>query len=79
MSEVHLGVKCAVCAVKIYNTRFKCIVCDHYNLCCDCEYKGNHRNHVMLRIGYPFDKSWQVSGDVVYSICELMQFSECAE
>ncbi|KAH7715558.1 hypothetical protein AAVH_17043 [Aphelenchoides avenae] len=35
----------------ICGTRFKCAVCDNFDLCEACEASGVHAHHVMLRIG----------------------------
>ncbi|KHJ80293.1 zinc finger, ZZ type, partial [Oesophagostomum dentatum] len=51
---VHRNVVCDVCdAPFIVGTRYKCIVCDDFDLCQNCERTGVHSNHGMVRIVDP--------------------------
>jgi len=43
-------VVCDVCSKVITTFRYKCLQCPDYDLCADCEHKGNHSRHVMLRV-----------------------------
>jgi len=58
-SEEHTGFQCNECQlVPIKGLRFKCNVCDTYDLCITCMEKGIHdRTHTLLAIGkYQFSK-----------------------
>ncbi|KAJ9576608.1 hypothetical protein L9F63_025495, partial [Diploptera punctata] len=49
----HRGVSCDGCSVRIRGFRYKCIQCRDYDLCCDCEGKGVHGSHFMIRMPLP--------------------------
>ena len=49
----HPGVVCDVCNSEIYGSRFKCIECPDYDLCCTCEGRGEHSDHRMIRTRNP--------------------------
>lgn len=57
--EKHPGVVCDVCDKSIIGTRFKCLACPDYDLCSECESKGFHPEHEMLRIRKPGGNPWQ--------------------
>ena len=47
----HSGVSCDVCEVyPIGGVRYKCTVCDDYDLCSKCKQIGSHPQHKMKRI-----------------------------
>jgi len=53
-SQVHSGVTCDSCNKKpIEGYRYKCVVCDDYDLCGVCEAAGRHPGHNMMRIANP--------------------------
>ena len=53
-NAVHLNIVCDGCEmVNIRGSRFKCLVCDDYDLCEKCCFKGMHDEHAMLRIPTP--------------------------
>lgn len=59
-NHVH-RVQCDECAARgfddpIAGVRYKCAVCDHYDLCSKCERRGLHDHHIMLRFGRIADK-----------------------
>ncbi|KAH7715557.1 zinc finger protein [Aphelenchoides avenae] len=60
----------------IYGTRFKCAVCDSFDLCEACEASGVHAHHVMLRIGVIVQDaiSWSRTWKPLHS--ELKKFCE---
>jgi len=53
-SQIHPGVACDSCDKKpIEGNRYKCVVCDDYDLCGSCEAAGRHPGHNMMRIATP--------------------------
>lgn len=52
---LHPGVTCDGCEGKVVGNRFKCLLCDDYDLCGDCESAGRHPEHSMMRIVRPGD------------------------
>ncbi len=49
----HPGVVCDGCSGSIYGRRFKCVTCPDYDLCGECEGKGQHTDHNMYVIDQP--------------------------
>ena len=51
---VHKGIRCDGCGLHpIVGWRFKCTICDDYNLCENCEENiGSKHNHPLLKIYY---------------------------
>eukprot|EP00092_Neocalanus_flemingeri_P083635 GFUD01104985.1.p1 GENE.GFUD01104985.1~~GFUD01104985.1.p1 ORF type:complete len:225 (-),score=46.01 GFUD01104985.1:168-752(-) len=50
-SETHPGVACDACGKQpIEGHRYKCVVCDDYDLCGSCKADGHHPGHNMMRI-----------------------------
>ena len=51
----HNGVSCDNCGMKdIIGVRYKCIQCENYNLCQNCEIKNCHDiNHIFIKIKMP--------------------------
>lgn len=48
------GIQCDGCNKKpIYNVRYKCLSCDNYDLCSECEGKNIHSNHVFAKFKSP--------------------------
>merc|ERR1712047_185549 len=53
-SMTHHGVTCDGCdKAPIVGFRYKCVVCDDYDLCAACEKAGKHPGHNMMRISSP--------------------------
>merc|ERR1712106_755202 len=53
-SPIHPGVTCDSCEKQpIEGYRYKCVVCDDYDLCGSCEAAGKHPGHNMMRIANP--------------------------
>merc|ERR1712226_617881 len=51
---IHHGVTCDGCdKAPIVGYRYKCVVCDDYDLCGACEKAGKHPGHNMMRISSP--------------------------
>merc|ERR1712012_921349 len=52
--KVHYGVTCDGCENKpTTGNRYKCVVCDDYDLCESCEVAGRHPGHNMIKITQP--------------------------
>lgn len=51
----HRGILCDVCDKDIYGFRYKCLDCDEFDMCMDCEPKQLHKEHLLLRITNPID------------------------
>uniref|UniRef100_A0A0K8S8L9 Sequestosome-1 n=1 Tax=Lygus hesperus TaxID=30085 RepID=A0A0K8S8L9_LYGHE len=54
----HDGVTCDGCdSGVISGYRYKCMVCPDFDLCFDCEQRGFHPEHVMIRYPFPVAKT----------------------
>jgi len=55
LPPVHEGVRCDGCSEGIVGIRYKCSTCPDYDLCQECEKKGNIHDpsHVFLKISKP--------------------------
>jgi len=47
---IHPGVMCDGCQGKVVGFRYKCLVCEDFDLCGECEFSGLHPQHSMIRI-----------------------------
>ena len=56
---IHNGIKCNACGKRnIKGIRYKCSICDNYNLCENCEENSNHdENHILLKIRKPIEEN----------------------
>merc|ERR1712013_115616 len=53
-SQIHPGIVCDGCEkTPIVGHRYKCVVCDDFDLCGSCEAAGCHPGHNMIRISNP--------------------------
>jgi len=50
---LHPGVTCDGCEKPVKGFRYKCMVCEDYDLCSKCEAEGKHPGHNMVRIAAP--------------------------
>ncbi|XP_045518787.1 uncharacterized protein LOC123710709 isoform X3 [Pieris brassicae] len=50
LPTVHEGIMCNVCSEQIIGFRYKCVMCNNYDLCQKCEMLELHEDHYMLRI-----------------------------
>merc|ERR1712173_85234 len=48
--KIHPGVMCDGCQGKVVGFRYKCLVCEDFDLCGECEFSGVHPQHSMIRI-----------------------------
>jgi hypothetical protein len=56
----HTGVQCDTCDVSpIVGARYKCMVCDDFDLCAVCHDGKKHDEHAMVRIADANDHSWR--------------------
>lgn len=51
----HEGILCDVCDKDIYGFRYKCLDCEEFDMCMDCEPMQIHNKHLLLRITNPLD------------------------
>jgi len=51
----HDGILCDVCDKEVYGFRYKCLDCEEFDMCMDCEPKQIHKEHLLLRITNPID------------------------
>ena len=56
--ELHPNVTCDGCEKSVVGNRYKCLVCDDYDLCGECESAGCHPEHSMVRVVRPGDAAW---------------------
>uniref|UniRef100_A0A1B6CN97 ZZ-type domain-containing protein n=1 Tax=Clastoptera arizonana TaxID=38151 RepID=A0A1B6CN97_9HEMI len=59
--EAHSHITCDYCQMSpISGYRYKCLICRDYDLCANCEAKGVHSEHFMLRLPYNLGPNfWQ--------------------
>ncbi|WFD35302.1 hypothetical protein MCUN1_002153 [Malassezia cuniculi] len=65
----HPGVHCSRCSLAIVGPRFRCTICDDFDLCADCEAlpvdthaQSHGAHHILGKIDEPMDKrSWRES------------------
>lgn len=50
---LHPDIACDSCDHPLKGFRYKCLVCDEYELCSDCERSQTHSDHPMIRIPKP--------------------------
>lgn len=50
---LHVDLECNECDGEILGFRYKCIQCEDYDLCANCEVKGFHPEHCMIRSAVP--------------------------
>ncbi|XP_016904593.1 sequestosome-1 [Apis cerana] len=50
---IHFGITCDGCDNDIIGFRYKCIQCEDYDLCAQCEATGIHPHHCMIRMPQP--------------------------
>lgn len=58
----HTGILCDVCDKDVCGFRYKCLDCEEFDMCMDCEPKQIHMEHLLLRITNPID------GDKIFKL-----------
>ncbi|KAM3716810.1 Sequestosome-1 [Dirofilaria immitis] len=53
MKEIHPFVTCNRCDQPLYGIRYKCCICDDFDLCEECEKDGTHPDHALIRYATP--------------------------
>lgn len=53
LGSIHRGVECDGCQGNVVGFRYKCLVCEDFDLCGDCEVSGHNSEHNMIRISNP--------------------------
>merc|ERR1711874_701723 len=48
--NIHPGITCDGCQGKVSGFRYKCLVCEDFDLCKACEFSGLHPEHSVIRI-----------------------------
>ena len=51
--ELHPGIVCDGCDGPVLGPRYKCLACADYDLCKNCEGRGLHSQHKMVRLPQP--------------------------
>merc|ERR1739842_109072 len=51
--NIHPGITCDSCQGKVSGFRYKCLVCEDFDLCKACEFSGLHPEHSVIRISNP--------------------------
>uniref|UniRef100_A0A915PU36 ZZ-type domain-containing protein n=1 Tax=Setaria digitata TaxID=48799 RepID=A0A915PU36_9BILA len=51
--ESHPFVTCNRCDQPLYGIRYKCAICDDFDLCEECEKDGTHPDHALIRYATP--------------------------
>lgn len=68
---VHLGICCDGCDGDIIGFRYKCIQCDDYDLCAQCEKKHVHSHHYMIRMPQPIQ--WHHSRSLIHHLRKILK------
>merc|ERR1712198_773594 len=54
IEDIHIGIICDGCEKSpIKGTRYKCLTCPDFDLCDDCQLKGKHSDHNMMKLTIP--------------------------
>jgi len=54
IEDIHIGIICDGCEKSpIKGTRYKCLSCPNFDLCDDCQLKGKHSEHNMMKLTTP--------------------------
>lgn len=60
--ECHFGVVCDGCQGSVVGARYKCLMCDNYDLCEDCSAAGLHSEHNLMKISKPSNAAYHPYG-----------------
>lgn len=70
---IHPGIGCDNCNRDVLGYRYKCIQCEDYDLCAQCEAKGLHPHHYMIRMPQPLQ--WYHSQGLIYCLRKFLKKS----
>ena len=70
---IHPGICCDNCNGDVLGYRYKCIQCEDYDLCAQCEAKGLHPHHYMIRMPQPLQ--WYHSQGLIYCLRKFLRKS----
>ena len=71
--QIHYGISCDNCHCQnIIGPRFKCSICENYNLCSNCEEISKHDiNHIFIKIKKPNDSNLNINSTLYYITKDL--------
>lgn len=47
----HAGISCKVCSANpITGIRYKCFICENFDVCNECEKQGKHIGHPLIKL-----------------------------
>ena len=68
---VHFGVYCDGCDNDITGFRYKCIQCEDYDLCAQCETTQIHSHHYMIRMPQPLE--WHHTRSLFHHLRKILK------
>lgn len=73
---LHPDIACDSCDHPLKGFRYKCLVCDDYELCSDCERSQTHSDHPMIRIPKPLTPDTSYGKQFTKDIPKISQHLE---
>ncbi|KAK9303526.1 hypothetical protein QLX08_004834 [Tetragonisca angustula] len=68
---IHFGICCDGCDGDIIGFRYKCIQCEDYDLCAQCERTMRHSHHYMIRMPQPLQ--WHHSRSLIHHLRKILK------
>lgn len=68
---IHFGICCDGCDGDIIGFRYKCIQCEDYDLCAQCEKALIHSHHYMIRMPQPLQ--WHHSRSLIHHLRKILK------